>query len=872
MIRKPRFHHLLTAALLGLTVCSRPVAAQAPEKIELSPVVARLLDDPIADPSRRRAMALFHGQWEKIDQPTVTEQAQIAIYQYDLENTALTDPSVPTAVRAEAAVLRGEPEIAVQLLADDTSAIAAVILAQAFEELGRPADAVAALLPWRERLSREQIEDPVELTAAAQALVMLARLEGSPDQDYALAMSLFAKARTDLDPLYWPAYLAEARLLIEKDNPTEAADALQEALELNPRCGEAWYLLGQLLATNYDFASARQCQNPLNDISPQHLLAQLLEAETFLIQKDPAAAREAVEAALGRYPTHRYLLSQLAAAHALAFDQDSLQATLDHFDSLAPGHPLAHYTVGRFLSLARQYPAAEAMLRTAMERSPNWPKPRIELGLLLMQKGDEAAALNMLRHAARLDPFNHRANNQLKLAQELAEYQEIRTEHFIIRYRAGIDEVLARDMPQQLEDIHARLTAVFGYRPPRPTIIEIMPDERRFAVRITGIPDIWTIAACTGDVIALTPPRGGAHQHGTFDWARVLQHEFIHTVTLNQTDFRIPHWFTEGCAVWQEPGGQSYAECALLAAAFHNKLLLGLDQINWAFVRPRRPHDRELAYAQSRWMVQYIAERFSHTAIVSLLEQFRQGSTNEQAIQTVTGQDARAFMRGFRKWGKTQVEQWGFGAHSEDQQIKDLLSKQEAMSDQELAEWLARYPHHPDLLHAAASRAIKSQPLDQARQAVMRYAAARPVDPWSDRQLAFLSLALGQKDEAVGYLEQLDLHEQETGQWAHQLAQLHREAGRIAAAAQAMRRALHRQPYNPAYRELAATIDLQNDNPASALQHLQALATLEPDRAIHHVRLAAIYSRLRQREAARAAANKARELDPQAPVDKFLAP
>lgn len=874
---------LVAGLLLGAGLTSGAPAAKELDQIELSPVVTRLLDDPVTSDAERQAMAVFHGQWARVANPTVAQRAMVALGRFELGESVLLDEGVPALVRAEGALWRGEPEQAVQWLVDDPSLQAAVVAARAYRDLGAVREAVGVLEPWRERLQSQELTGAASLTAAGEALAMLAQLEGRPARDYGLAMSLFGKARVEADPLYWPAYLAEARLLIDKDNNPQAAQALFEALTLNPSCGEAWYLLGRMLLGAFDFDRAGVCLKKLREINEQHLLADALEARLLLTQKDAGQARAVIEAALSRYPRQRELVALLAAAEALLFDRAAVDAALGHFEQLAPRHPLAYYTVGEYLAAARQYAWGEAVLRRAIELDPNWAQPRVELGTLLMQWGKEQAALVELRHATRLDSFNRQAHNQAKLAEELVGYEQIRTEHFVIKYQAGVDGVLARDMPEELERIYGHLTAVFGYEPPNPTLIEIMPDEERFAVRITGMPDIWTIAACTGDVIAMTPPRGGAHQHGSFDWVRVIQHEFVHTVTLNQTDYRIPHWFTEGCAVSQEPVDRGYDECRLLAKSFNR--LFGLDQISWAFIRPESPLDRPLAYAQASWMVQYVTERFGHRAVVAMLERYREGATEAQAILTATGQAPDFFMAGFKAWAAKEMRSWGLGPQLGDDEIKKAFGPSDKPSDEVLAQWLERYPSHPGLLRMAAGRAVEravrrddelgvgganAVELEAVKQVVLRYAASRPVDPWSDEQLVRIAKRQGRVEEAIGAMQQLDRADDKTGRWAVELAGIHRDAGRLGLAADAMTRALQRQPYNASYRELAATVALQGGDFEGALRHLQAMVALEPDRAIHQVRLAAIYAKMGRREESVSAAQAAMRLDPAAPVDALL--
>ena len=746
-------------------------------------------------------------------------------------------------MRAEAAWRRGDADAALQLAGNNPSAQGTWLRMAALIDLGRVEEALSAATQYMDTATLSAIDDAAELTAASGILTMRARYEGRPAQDYHKAMRMLETAHTELDRLYWPAHIAEARLLMEKDNNPQAYEAIIDALQLNPRAAEGWYLLGLLAGSGFQFDRAEQCAQKLREINPQHLLADLLMAESYLAQKDADSARASLAPALHRFAAHRYVAALLVAVEALDYNDQTFEAALEHFDRLSPANPLAYVIAGRYLSLARQYDDGERILREAIALDPNWPEPRVELGLLLMQSGDEGAARKELAEAARLDPFNVRAGNQLKLAEELREYKQIRTEHFVIKYRNPIDEVLARDMPEELENIYRDITAIYEHRPGRPTLIEIMPDEHHFGVRITGMPEIWTIAACTGDVIALTPPRPGTKMRGEFDWARVIRHEFVHTVTLHQTANRIPHWFTEACAVAVEPGDRDYTSCQLLVVALHEDELFNLTEINWAFARPKRPQDRNLAYAQAHWMMQYIGERFGHAAIVKMLNRFHEGIDAEEAIEYVIGRTAKQFMDEFLAWAREQVSEWGL----------DVKSTEQAK-----------------VLRAAAEALIEANEHEKARVAVLQYAAVRPVDPWSRERIVELATQLGRDGEAIEAMEQLDRQAQSYGYWSNRLAQSYREANRLNEAADAAKRALQREPYNGTFREQAAAIALQRGDSDQALHHIRSLTLLEPARSIHFVRLAAMHHRLGRLDLARTAAVQARKLDPNAPVDRYI--
>ena len=815
---------MLLFLLIGTASVYVPLAAQDVERVSqeveedalqdppASPTLQRILESPALSGEAARQLKLFHGQWSDLEPQSSEERAELAWGRYDLSDPALADGEVDPRLRAEVALFRGDTEGVLGLLAEDESVRAALLKAMAHDQAGRLAEAVALLLPLRQRFQFETVDDAAELTAAARAIVMLAHLEGRPAQDYRLALRMLGRVTQELDPLYWPALVAEAELLATKDNREEAGAALEQALALNPNAGETWAHLGRLAVDGYNFDLASQIVDRLRQVNPDHPLADELAIRSYLKQRDVASARGVLDAALERFPQRRELLAQAAAVAGMAYDEGELVERLAAFDAVSPGSPLALYTAGEALSTDRQYAPAAALLRSAIERSPNWPAPRLELGLLLMQSGDLPAAAIELAQASRLDPFHVRVNNQLRLVENLLGiYKTIETEHFVIRYKPGFDEVLARDMPGPLEQMHLELTAVFQHRPANKTQIDIMPDQATFAVRITGMPHIWTIAAATGDVISITPPRSGPGQADPYNWVNVLRHELVHTITLAQTRNRVPHWFTEACAVSVETTGRTYDTCRLLSQALQADELFDYDKINWGFVRPKTPRDRPLAYAQADWMLEFIAARWGHQAIVDLLELYRNGVSDTDALRQVTGYSADAFMESFEQWAGEQVASWGMTQRKRDPAVQSVIDAEGKETDlPELLELLAEHdPQDPDLLKLIAQRMLEYGDAAEARTWLARYAAARPVDPWPHQALVQLAIDADRPEEALGSLQMLERADNYTSDWSHQLAELHRRAGRLDAAARAIERALYCEPYHAGYRELAATIALQ---------------------------------------------------------------
>ena len=257
--------------------------------------------------------------------------------------------------------------------------------------------------------------------------------------------------------------------------------------------------------------------------------------------------------------------------------------------------------------------------------------------------------------------------------------------------------------------------------------------------------------------------------------------------------------------------------------------------------------------------------------IVTMLELARAGVPQDELITEATGQTAEAFLSEFRTWAADEVRQWGLAPEPASEEIARELSEAENKPVR-LKELLAAHPDHPDLLQVAAKQAVEQKRFETALPLLLRYAEARPVDPWADRQLAETYLALGNAAAAIPHLEAMDRLDQQSGAHARTLMSLYRKLGALDQALRAAERALARQPYDATLREQAAAIALQQADASRALQHVEALPLIEPERAIHQVRLAAVYSKLDRPAEADAAARAALELDPDAPVERFLKP
>lgn len=849
--------------------------ADESKRPELDPAAKALIDAEYLTPAERTALRIKHGVFEAADLTLPADRARAALVVGAWDDPSLSDPAADAEDRGEALVLRGELPEALKILDGLTTARARSLRLESLVMLGRPDAARAEAEAILELLRKGEVKDAPGLVWAARGLSLATGLYPPADAesrsaDFKSLMSVLFSAREERDKLDPGVPLAEARLLWDKDNPAQAAEAMQSALTLNPKSAAAYALLGEMAVAQFDFdrgeilaKELRELRSSLGDsagaVSP---LAELVVARMRLRQRDPEGAMKAADRVLSIFPKQSEALALRASALGAMYDATGCDAQLAAFDVLFPGSALGLTRVGQALSEARQYELAEKYLTAATVREPGISQSWSELGLMLLQSGKDIPARDALRKANTLDPFNIRVDNSLKLISELLSYKTFESDHFIVRCRPGVDEVLAGEMLGTLEKIYARVTGNapggMDHEPPVKTLIELLPDHHWFSVRITGMPQLHTIAASTGPVIAMEAPRAGpGHKAGAYDWARVIQHEFTHTVSLSRAKNRMPHWFTEAAAVYLEDSPRDYNACQILARAMATDTLFDFDKINISFVRPEKPTDRSQAYAQGAWMYEYMIEAFGPRKPLELLDLYAKGQTEAQAFPTVLGVSREEFLTRFKAWGEEQLIAWGMRPKAGQPTIDELMSASGAAGGDEPQEptkemvsgWLEQYPDHPQalsLMVAIQLRDHQGSPTPEMVPLLQRAAAARPVDPLPRKLLADLSLS-GKNGKAgdasaasIEYLGWLDAREQYTAVYAAELARAYAASGDWDKAEEKAERATRVAPYEPGPRELAASVAIKRKDYLAAERHIRALIALEPDRAVHQKRLEAL--------------------------------
>jgi tetratricopeptide (TPR) repeat protein len=502
-----------------------------------------------------------------------------------------------------------------------------------------------------------------------------ARWKRQADQFQFLVHELYPDALKE-EPDYWPAHYEAGMLYLEKHSRGDAAREFHLALETNPNAAEVHLGMALVSVDERQIEKAETSLARAIQINPRLLDGWLLKADLLWANFQVSEALALLEQkALPLNPTNEETLGRMAACYVLLDEKSERFSRLVDQVTRRNAHAGEFYAaLADQLRERNKHAQAEAYFREAIRVMPQQVGPQAELGLLYMSAGREDDARKALRRAFEADPFNVRVKNSLEVLDVLNSMQTCGAERFAIKYNDEYDKLLARYAVRHIEQVLPKLCKRFGYAPPGKTLIEIfnrsggLDGHQWFSARMVGLPYIGTVAASTGYIVAMASPND-AQAGRRMNWAQVLTHELVHVVTLQQTRFNCPHWYTEGLAVWTEGARRPDAWNKLLEERVAKKKLFNLDTLNFGFSRPESGGDWQLAYCQAELYVEYMlslsrghgsqpaaaALQKGEERLRQMLDAYNDGLSTPDAIRRVFGVKQAEFERGYLAFLKREM-------------------------------------------------------------------------------------------------------------------------------------------------------------------------------------------------------------------------
>ena len=471
------------------------------------------------------------------------------------------------------------------------------------------------------------------------------------------ANSLFDEA-TRANPNNLEAHTLWADLFLEKYNAADAERSYQEALDVNARYVPALVGIAQVVGDE------RSLQRALA-INPNSVQALETYAQLLMINGREQEAEEYFDKVLELNPESLKTLSVLAASAALEERMDDFAGYQQRVEAFSPGNAefLGHIAD----SFGNNYRFEEAVqyARASIEADPEYWQGHTLLGSNLIRLGEEEEGRQSLEIGFDNDPFNVMTSNMLKVFDTLETYATVESEHFKVHMSERDSLILWPYLEPLLEESWETLTAKYGFEPEGKVLIEVFENSADFAVRSVGLPDIGPLVGiCFGKVITLISP-----DTLTANWQEIVWHEFMHVITLQMTQNRMPRWLSEGISVWEEREGRPYwgrrQGLDLIRAAQEQKLL-PVGELNSGFSGARNNADLSFAYFQSYLVVDYIAQTYGFEKLVELIYQYGEIKEDADRFRSVFELDIDDFDAGFQGWIDQRVKEINVYAHTED--------------------------------------------------------------------------------------------------------------------------------------------------------------------------------------------------------------
>jgi tetratricopeptide (TPR) repeat protein len=673
--------------------------------------------------------------------------------------------------------------------------------------------------------AEKDIKDPGTLVLVALAGAENARWNHLADQFEFILQEVLGDA-VKYDRHYWPAEYQAGVLLLEKYNRGEGLAALDKALIINPSAAEAIVGKGVAALQRMEIRDAERFAEQALKINLRLPEALRLRADVYLATGDVTRAMRELESARAVNPRDEETLGRIAACLRLQKKQDDLEKLTQEVQKRNPTPGLYHFVLGSTLEDRRRYDEAEKHLKLAKELRPMLAQASNSLGILYMRMGKEKEAGELLRAAKKADPFNVRVSNSVKVLDHLKKYRTIKTAHFELRYDPKADPVLGPYMAEYLEGVHAKLSKEFKHAPSGPILIELFNNHEMFSGRVVALPDLHTIGACTGPMVAMVSPNGKGIRK-PFNWGRVIRHEVVHVFNLDQTRYLCPHWFTEGLAVMNEGFARPQSWNDLLRTRVPSgEGVFNLDTIDLGFIRPRSPSDWTMAYCQAQLYIEYLVKEYGQGAVGDMLNAYRDGLDTGDAIRKVCKVSKADFDKGYRRF------------------LEGVASKivgkatQKEMTLGELRDANKKNPDDPDAAARLAETLLRRGERAEARKLAKAALGNKAKHPLASYVMARLALLAGDNDEAKKLLED-GLDEQNVEpKLARALGKLYFDAGDFKKAAEIFEQGHKAEPYDNEWLTQLARVYGRLENTDKQIEVLKELVRGAADNLDDRKRLA----------------------------------
>ncbi len=138
-----------------------------------------------------------------------------------------------------------------------------------------------------------------------------------------------------------------------------------------------------------------------------------------------------------------------------------------------------------------------------------------------------------------------------------------------------------------------------------------------------------------------------------------MRHELSHVYSLEMTDFRVPRWFSEGLAVYEESAASPDWGDPLDPSdidAIKEKKLLPIAELDRGFMHPTYGNQVIVSYFQGGKICTFIAEKWGYEKLIAMLHDFGNKMTTPEVIEKELQMKPEEFDKQFLAWLEPQTE------------------------------------------------------------------------------------------------------------------------------------------------------------------------------------------------------------------------
>jgi tetratricopeptide (TPR) repeat protein len=281
-----------------------------------------------------------------------------------------------------------------------------------------------------------------------------------------------------------------------------------------------------------------------------------------------------------------------------------------------------------------------------------------------------------------------------------------------------------------------------------------------------------------------------------------------HVYVLSMTNSRVPRWFTEGLAVYEETAvnpdwGDRLDHPSILA--IRDKKLLPIADLDRGYIHPSYPEQVIVSYYQGGRTITYIVQKWGYDTVLNMIHDYAANMSTTQVVEKELKITPEEFDKQFIPWVEAQTKTTVTNFDTWSKGVRDLNDKVKAKDwdavikeGTEIRDLYSDYVDPGSVYEALAQAYTAKKDTPKAMAQLKRYAEIGGRNPDSLNQLAAMEEEAGDKKAAAATLEKINYIYLRDEKEHQKLADLDMELGNPTGAIREYGAVLALKPVDPA--------------------------------------------------------------------------